>query len=710
MKKWIAWCVCLAMAASIFASIPARAEEKYSSSAVGKNGDVTVSVTFDGNEITEISIDEQEETEAIAGTALTLIPQMIIDRQSLDVEAVSGATITSDAILAAVADCVEQAEVTLEAVEATYEKDLDDGTYTATAHGHHSDVSVEVEILDNEIANVTVTECGETVNIAMPAIERIPASIVENQSISIDCVSGATFTSNAILSAVADTLIQAGGDDAVLAFSTVIEPEETERDEAEEEYDIIVVGSGLAGISAALTAQQEGANVLLLEKLPFIGGTSQTAAGGVVYPTEESKAGFEEYLLNRNIGYWQGWMKTPNAVIAEANVHVLAENAEESVKWMGEQGVGMMEMKGVSPEHYTIMEEDGTLTPKINYVDCNLWIDDSAPNAGGKVINKMADIYKELGGVIYTETPATSLIVDDEGTVIGVKAESPTTEYTLYADSVILCAGGFGASEEMIVEYAPAYIGEINTTLAGNTGDGIRMGAEIGAAVYEDAYMMGGSAQTIVTDADMISPYSDAETPKSALYVNPQGIRVNSEDPEAYSNSTLHINPDSRDYYWVIINQDIAEQNPDYLAILEEGLKTEPDRFFTAESISDLAKQISMVPNTLINTIDNYNYLCEQGEDTMLFKGADYLIAMNDGPWYAVKAYMQYFGTVGGLVTNEKAQVLDTNGEVIPGLYAAGENSNHGVFERCYSGGISLTESLTFGRIAAKDAVEKLAD
>ena len=112
------------------------------------------------------------------------------------------------------------------------------------------------------------------------------------------------------------------------------------------------------------------------------------------------------------------------------------------------------------------------------------------------------------------------------------------------------------------------------------------------------------------------------------------------------------------------------------------------------------------MPNTLINTVDNYNYLCEKGEDTALFKSGDYLVAMNQGPWYAVKAYMQYFGTVGGLVTNEKAQVLDTEGNVIAGLYAAGENSNHGVFERCYSGGISLTEALTFGRIAGLDAAE----
>lgn len=215
--------------------------------------------------------------------------------------------------------------------------------------------------------------------------------------------------------------------------------------------------------------------------------------------------------------------------------------------------------------------------------------------------------------------------------------------------------------------------------------------------------MMGGSAQSVVTDHDMMAPYNDAETPKTAVYVNPQGIRVNSEDPEAYSNSTLHVNPDSRDYYWVIINEETAGQT-DYLQLLQTELAAGNERFFQADTLVDLAKQIRMVPNTLIYTMDSYNRLCEQGEDTDLYKSADYLHAMTEGPWYAVKAYMQYFGTVGGLVTDEHAAVLNEAGEPIPGLYAAGENSNHGVFARCYSGGESLTESWTFGRIAGIEA------
>lgn len=715
-------CVLVAVCMMII-SIPSEAENPtfvpgtYQGKGEGRNGFVDVEVTFSDSRIETITVKSHAETPGISDGALELIPKMIIESQSLNTDAISGATITSEAIIKAVINCVQQAGGDVEALQQkdkkNYEKVLTSGAYRAAARGHHSDVVVEVVIADNVIRKIEVVEERETYNIGEAAFEVIPEQIVKNQSISVDTVAGATYTSQALISAVANCLVQAGGENALLAFSDKVVSAPWSDEIIELDYDVVVVGSGMAGIAAALAAQENGAEVALLEKLSYFGGISQTAAGGFVYPSDGGNGieGFIERLINRSIGVMQGWMDTPNAIINKESVKVLAENSFDAIKWMEEKNIELFTMESSVKNNYQILNEQGQMEPRTHMQNVALWKEDgaSAPDVGAIALKKLVNTFTSNGGDLYLETPAYSLITDDAGSVVGVKAKGKKGQYTFNAKAVCLCAGGFGASEEAIAEYAPAYMGETNVTLVSNTGDGIKMGQEIGAAIYEDAYMMGGSGHTIVSDAVMISPYADAVTPKSAVYVNPQGIRVNSEDPEAYSNSILHVNPDSRDYYWIIINEDVAAQS-EYINILKEQMSNGDERFFKAESLSSLANLLGIVPNTLINTMDNYNRLCEIGQDTHLFKNPKYLVEMKEGPWYAVKAYMQYFGTVGGLITDENAAVLNKDGQIISGLFSAGENSNHGVFARCYSGGISLTEALTFGRIAginaAKEALE----
>ena len=712
-KKWLGLLLTLCL---LLANATGMAQS-YAATVDGHNGPLSVEVVYAGGKIAGVTVTAHAETAGIADGALERMPKAIVDAQSLNVDTVAGATVTSKAILAAVEACVAQAGGDVQALKAAqavaYEKTLTAGTYRAAAHGHHSDVVVDVTVTENAIVSVTVVEEGETYNIGEAAFGVIPAAIVEHQSIGVDMVAGATYTSQAIVNAVADALRQAGGENAVMAFGVKVEAEPWSEEEITADYDVVVVGSGLSGVSAAIAAQDGGAKVALLEKLPYFGGVSQTSAGAAVYPGDAGKnaQGVIDYLLYRNVGHIQGNMNTENAWISEACVRALAENAYADVKWLEEKGLAMMWIDAAALKHFGMEDEQGKIQNKTDLQGVALMLQNgtAAPDVAAHAIEKLVTDFVAKGGALYLETPATSLITDANGAVTGVKAEGRNGKYTFNAKAVCLCAGGFGASKEMIEKYAPAYIGEVNTTLVGNTGDGIRMAEEIGAAVYEDAYMMGGSAQTIVTDRDMISPYADAETPMTALYVSPQGLRLNSENPEAYSNSAMHINPDSRDYYWVIINEEVASQNEAYKAILDEQLAAGNERFFKADTVAELAKKMKMVPSMLNYTIDNYNLLCEKGEDTDLFKEPQYLVAMKNGPWYAVKAYMQYFGTVGGLVPNEKTEVLDTEGNVISGLYAAGENSNHGVFQLCYSGGLSVTECITFGRIAGQQAAAKAA-
>lgn len=681
----------------------------YSSTTDGHNGAITVEVIFTEDAIESVTVTDHKETPGISDSALTQIPENIVGGQTLLVDVVSGATNTSNAIIESVTDCVVQAggDVALLQVPSgkEYSKAMNPGVYSAISHGHHSDIKVEVTVTADSIESVTILEEGETYNLADPALIDIPERIVETQSVGIDTISGATYTSRAILNAVSECIEEAGGNEALSAFSVRVPSEVWSTEEVTVETDVVVVGSGLAGISAALSAQDEGANVVLLEKLPYYGGTSQTAAGGFSY--NEDPELIYDYMMQKFAGVRQGDTYMGGEFPKSNLVRVLAEKSADTIEWLVDKGAEFFYLDRLLGSHHG-MNNNNTDENVLYSHQYAIFMPEGvqAPDTGGIIFEKYMNQFLENGGKLYLETAADSLITDDSGTVAGVKATGKDGKYTFTAKSVVLCAGGFGASEEMVAKYAPAYIGEVNVTLPSNTGDGIRMAEEIGADVYDSGFMMGGSAHSEVTDKNLISPYGDAETPKTAIYVSPSGFRLNSEEPESYTNSMLHVNPDSRDYYWVIINEKNASASEEYMQILNENLEEGDERFFKADTLTELSNAIRIPPTALAYTVNRYNELSNSGEDTDLFKNPAHLVAMEDGPWYAVKAYMVYFGTVGGVVSDETAAVLNEEGERIPGLFAAGENANHGLFNLSYTGGYALTESAVFGRLAGENAAK----
>ncbi|MBQ1492877.1 MAG: FAD-binding protein, partial [Blautia sp.] len=461
----------------------------------------------------------------------------------------------------------------------------------------------------------------------------------------------------------------------------------------------------------------------------------------------EDKEGMTNYLMHRYNGYKQGDTYMDGEYPNPKAISTYVENVYPSLKWLETKGVAFnfydaeeehgsgdtttdeSVVEGVSSYRHIVpwgeVKEDGTVETAYTWLAYAHYQEpDREPNVSARAMEKLFNNFTENGGTILLSTPATGLLTDESGAVVGVEAESKEAHYTIHAKSVVLCAGGYGASPEAIAEWMPTYVGETNITLPGNTGDGIRMVLSVGAVLFDDQFMMGGSGHTVITDEDLISQWRDAETPGAALIVNPFGQRVNSETPESYSNSAMHVNPDSRDYYWIIVNEDVAKSNNvleniydensvvgTYQDMLEEQLSKGDERFFKADTIQELSKEIGIVPVNLMYTLHHYNALCDKGEDTDLFKSPENMVKMEDGPWYAVKAYMSYFGTVGGVVTDgETAAVLYEDGTPIPGLYAAGETSNHNMFNLTYLGGFSLGECLTFGRIAGTNAgIEALA-
>lgn len=467
------------------------------------------------------------------------------------------------------------------------------------------------------------------------------------------------------------------------------------------ETDVVVVGSGMAGIAAALSAQEQGARVVVVEKMPYWGGVSQTCKGYFRLPLDESAEAAESYYqygLHMHCGLMRG-ETMDDAYPDKTLLRTLADNSYAAGAWLESMGAPLEWLPKATIQHM----------PEYYLGGAHFVVDgdSEAPNVTAKGFKLLLEGFEARGGSFLLETTAKELIMSDSGVVAGLRATGKDGSYAITAKAVVLCAGGFGASEELVKEFTPSYEGERNVTLVGNVGDGIRMAMDAGAATYDRALMMGQFGQSMVSDYDMIHPYEDNETPSSALFVNMQGLRVNSETPVAYSGGTTYVNPDptERDYYWAIVNAEIAAQVPEYQQMLDEQLAAGNERFLRADTMVDLAKLMRVTPATLAYSVNRYNRLCEAGQDSDYFKDPKFLVTFREeGPWYAVKCPVVYFGTVGGVRINEHAAVLRDDGTSIGGLFAAGENANGGFFNLSYVGGRSMPVCLTMGRIAGVSA------
>lgn len=677
----------------------------YTATSDSRSDSITLETTVTADSIESVTITRQNETSSIAASALKYVPLAIVDGQTLNVDGIAGATFTSNAILSAVENCISQAggdpETLKKADPAPASRSLTAGTYQAIAHGHHSDVEVEVVLGPDAIDSVTILSSGETYNLSYAATDTVPNAIVEKQTTGVDAVSGATFTSRAIQSAVENCLEQAGGIKAVRAFGARAEPDPWSKDETTVDTDVVVVGSGMSGIAAALSAQESGAKVALVEKMPFWGGTSQTVRGYFAIATDDSAQAIDDYYqygLHMHCGIMKG--ETEDAEYPNKDLlYTLAANSWAATKWI--EGMGAKLEWSTKPAPFPNQPE--YYRSDAHFVSEQA---DDGPDVVGLNFQILLDNFVEKGGEIYLDAPMTEILTDSANAVVGIKAAGRSGSYTFNAKSVVLTCGGFSASQAAIEKYAPSYAGEESTTLVGNVGEGIMLAEKIGAAVYDNGMLFAQCGHTIVNDYAMIHPYADNVTPMTSIYVNNQGLRVNSEDPVKYSPGSCYVYPDQQDFYWAIINEETAGQT-EYLDILKEQLAEGNERFYTAETLADLAKLLRITPNTLRYTLNRYNGFCATGVDEDFAKKAELLVPMEQGPWYAVKCVLKYFGGIGGLKTNTDGAVLDTDENIIPGLFAAGENANGGFFNLTYPGARSMTVCLTMGMIAGAAAAKQ---
>jgi len=567
---------------------------------------------------------------------------------------------------------------------------MTDGTYTGTADGRNAPVTVEVTIAGDAIEKIEVVSHEETDGIGTIAVDSLPAEIVESQSLGVDSVAGATLTSEAILAAVADCIEQAGGD--VEALKAVAIAEKVPTKEETIETDLVIVGGGGAGMVAAIRARELGLDVVLLEKMSFMGGAISISGGNQVVSGSQ---------MQKDLGVTDDSVESmvEDFMANGANLNVpelitlYAANVGETSDWLESIGVT-----------YNL---EGGLHKLAEYShDREL----AYTGSGAGAAENMRNIIAENGTKVLLNTRATELI-SENGAVTGVIADDGETVYTVKADAVLLATGGYGYNKDLLE-------GDMKNALyygpVSSTGDGLLMATAIGADTrlleYGKRYPNG-----IEVSEGIAKSTINGNIPAwklSAILVNKEGKRVVNEKASNRTILETELQQTGQELY-LVMDQATFDVWKDALgydvsAYLEANGATTPV-FGHGDTIAEAAEAAGVDAAALEATVETYNSYVEAGEDAEFGRGAEYLtVKIGEGPYYIVEQKPRFATTMGGLVIDEALEVVNTEGGVIPGLYAAGEVVG-GVMGDDSPSGANNGWAVTSGRLAAESIAAALA-
>ena len=593
-------------------------------------------------------------------------------------------------------------------------------TGTGTAAGYGGEITVKVELDGDQIVAVEMTGKDETPGIGSKILEEYPALFVENNGL-VDAYSGATFaqyTRTGVLAAMALALQEAGVD------PTAYNREPAEAAAAEDvtiEADIVIVGAGGAGMTAAITAADAGKNVVVLEREPAVGGNSVKSTGGM-------NAGKTVYQDQNEFGESAGVEKTLKAAEGYAdNEAITALAAKVREQWEAYQA---------APEGYfdstelfaldTLIGGKGLNDPElvntlvnnsaaaIDYLaSIGIHLDNVAAFGGASVkrIHRPVDADGKTLSVgaytipllekacqernnlaLMTEVTVTKLLTDESGAVIGVEATGKGgSKVTVKAKATILASGGFGANLAMVEQYKPELKGFMTTNAAGIQGDGILMAAEIGAATVDmEQIQIHPTVQ-----ADTAALITEGLRGDGAILVNANGERFIDEVGTRDVVSAAEIaQPGS--FSWLVVDNKMAEASSVIQGYIKKGMTLQGD------SYEALAAELGIPADAFAATMEKWNGYVANKEDPD-FGRTSFANPLDTAPFYAVKVTAGIHHTMGGLKIDPETHVLNTDGQIIPGLFAAGEVTG-GVHGGNRLGGNAVADFVVFGRIAGEQA------
>lgn len=542
--------------------------------------------------------------------------------------------------------------------------------YMGEAKGFAGPIKVEVTVDGGAITSVNVVENSETQGVGTNAIDILPGKIVETQSIAVDTVAGCTVTSEALLAAVKTAL--EGSDLDMEKLMTAPAAEALTGEDKTVDTDVVVVGAGLAGLTAAIRAQEGGADVVLLEKMSFTGGNSKLSTGVFFLGGTDIQAGagiedtpdsFYDFVMEKS-----GGKRDP------IQVRAVADMGSDAMKWLMSAGVQ------VSDQVSAVM-------------GCPVYRAHQAlPNAPG-MIDALTVTAKERGISLLVDTPATELIVKEDGSVAGVKANAADGGVlTVNAKKVILAAGGFGADPALLKQYwGLENVGYAGVT--GTTGEMMVACLELGA----DTVDIGDPWLTPTIEVTTNTLMTSLVISKGAILVTSQGERF-CDEAASYMEASQAVYATGEEVVYEIFDshvKDAVYKVPDYIAM---GVVTE------ADTLEELAAKIGIPAEKLLASVETYN-AAVRGEAADPFGREIFIDECNKGPYYSITVKPGTIMTPGGLKVNEKYEVVKTDGTTIPNLYAIGEMTG-GYRAFGYIGGDSLSHCLVSGLIAAEDATK----
>lgn len=524
------------------------------------------------------------------------------------------------------------------------------GTYTAEAEGFHGTIKLEVTVDAEAITGIEVVEHSETAGIGEAALPVLVESVLEHQITGVDSVAGATVTSEAFKAALTDALTQAGAD--MDKMSQPVEADELEA--VTMEADVVVVGAGAAGLSAGLKAAQDGKNVIILEKMGVIGGASAMAGSGTMATgsTWQKEDGYEdspEQLV-------EDMMENGHNKNDRATVELFANTIGEAFDWL--------------------VDENGAAVPYQRSGEPTRTY--SGVGRGAGVCQSLCDKFLAEGGTLLLNTPATALIIND-GAVTGVMAEGEGKAYTINAKAVVLASGGYGANDELVPDEYKAFV---YAGHAGAEGDAIAMVEPL--------------------DADLINMDLINTQPNSMILPSGLGQYCNPGVSRAYAAGGFMVNQDGERFFneqanaWDLM-QAMKANDAQYLIMdqaafdgfnagmtgskiytmedvetwLADDYEGQPV-MKTAATLEELADKLGIPADALSASAQAFNEAAASGSADE-FGRTPAAAQSEEGPYYALEMHIRYYASLGGLHINDGMQVLNTQQEAIPGLYAAGE-------------------------------------
>ena len=571
------------------------------------------------------------------------------------------------------------------------------GTYVETVPGKVDDVTVEVTFSQDSIESIVVSDHNETEGIGTLAVEEIPAEIVEKQSLAIDGVTGATVTSDAIFAAVETAVLEAGGN---LDKLLIKDEEEKERTSETLRADLVVAGGGGAGMTAAIRARQIGLDVILVEKMPFMGGAISVSGGNQVVMGSElqKEAGVLDDTVDSMI---EDFMANGADLNVPELLTLYAENVGRTSDWLNAIGV--------------TYDLEGGLHKLAEYSHDRELAYTGGGAGAGEALRRLVD---ESGAKVLLDTRVMEITVDEGGIVTGVKASGKDTDYTIEANAVLLSTGGYGNNKDLLSEEMKEalYYGPVSST-----GDGLLMATSPGidAAVrlmeYGKRYPNGIEVEKGIaksTIAGNLSAWTMA-----AVLVDADGQRLVNEKASNRTILEAELMEPDQTIYLVMDSETfnvwrtklgaagISESDIDrYLA----ANGSEVPIFAHGGTLEEAAENAGISPEGLASTVERYNKYAESGVDEEFGRAPEYMtMPFGAGPYYIVEQKPRFATTMGGLVVNPRLQVMNTSGQVIDGLYAAGEVVG-GVMGDDSPSGANNGWAVTSGKIAAENIAIEL--